>query len=90
MLARALLDLSERERALRVRRILEDLVGNSASVVVLDNIEVLFDVTLRLESLDCLKSIARNKTIVTVWNGELSEGHLTYAQPGHPEFKRYP
>jgi len=89
-LARALLDLSERERALRARRILEDLAGNSTPVVVLDNIEVLFDVTLRLEPLGCLQSIARNRTIVAAWNGEVSESHLTYAVPGHPEFKRYP
>ena len=89
-LARALLDLSERERARRARRILEELTGNSTPVVVLDNIEVLFDVTLRLEPLGCLQSLARNRTIVAAWNGEVSEGHLTYALPGHPEFKRYP
>jgi hypothetical protein len=89
-LARALLDLSARERARRARRVLEELAGNSNPVVVLDNIEVVFDVTLRLEPLACLQSIARNLIIVAAWNGEVSEGHLTYAVPGHPEFKRYP
>jgi len=89
-LSRALLDLSERERARRARRILEELARNSAPVVVLDNIEVLFDVTLRTAPLACLQSIARNRTIVAAWNGEVAEGHLTYALPDHPEFKRYP
>jgi len=89
-LSRALLDLSERERARRARRLLEELAGNSAPVVVLDNIEVLFDVTLRMAPLACLQSIARNRTIVAAWNGEVAEGHLTYAVPDHPEFKRYP
>jgi len=89
-LARALLDLSVRERSLRARRTLEDLVGSSCPVVILDNIEILFDVALRLEPLGCLQAMARSRTIVAAWNGEVSEGHLTYAVPGHPEFKRYP
>jgi hypothetical protein len=89
-LARALLDLSTRERSLRGRRILEDLVGSSFPVVILDNIEILFDVALRLEPLLCLQSMARNRTIIAAWNGEVREAHLTYAVPGHPEFKRYP
>jgi len=58
--------------------------------VILDNIEILFDVALRLEPLGCLQAMARSRTIVAAWNGEVSEGHLTYAVPGHPEFKRYP
>jgi hypothetical protein len=89
-LAQALLDLSERERARRAQRVLEELVGNPGPVVLLDNIEILFEVTLRLDPLGCLQSLARNRTIVAAWNGEVSEGHLTYAAPGHPEFKRYP
>ena len=89
-LARALLDLSTRERARRARRTLEDLVGYTSPVVILDNIEILFEVSLRLEPLNCLQALARNRSIVAAWNGEISEGHLSYAAPGHPEFKRYP
>ncbi len=89
-LAQALVELSERERALRARRILEDLAGASPSVVLLDNIEILFEPSLRLEPLGCLQAMARNRTVVAAWNGEISEGHLRYATPGHPEYKCYP
>src|ERR1017187_4673521 len=43
-LARALLDLSERERARRAQRVLQDLAGNYSPVAILDNIEILFEV----------------------------------------------
>lgn len=89
-LAQALVELGQRERALRARRILEELVGASSSVVLLDNIEVLFEASLRLEPLGCLEAMARNRTVVAAWSGELSEDQLTYAAPGHPEYKRYP
>ena len=66
----------------------------SSDVVLLDNVEILFDVTLRLDPLQCLRGLARNRTVVVAWNGTLTsngEHHsqLSYAEPGHPEYRRY-
>jgi hypothetical protein len=57
--------------------------------VLLDNLELLFDVSLRLDPLRCLQDLARDTTIVAAWNGTVTAGHLTYATPGHPEYRRY-
>jgi hypothetical protein len=79
-LSRRMLDLTARQRVLQVSRLLGEIVGTSAAdVVLLDNIEILFDVSLKQDPLRLLQGLSRNKTIVTAWSGALVDGYLTYA-----------
>ena len=90
-LSRRMLDLTERQRALQLPRLLAELVGASAAdVVLLDNVEVLFDVSLKQDPLRLLQGLSRNKTVVAAWSGSIDGEHMVYATPGHPEYKRYP
>ncbi|MCL6582546.1 MAG: BREX-3 system P-loop-containing protein BrxF [bacterium] len=71
-LSRRMLDLTERQRALQLPRLLADIVGASAAdVVLLDNIEVLFDVSLKQDPLRLLQRLSRNKTVVAAWSGKI-------------------
>ena len=89
-LSRRLLDLTERERPLRVRRLLADVIDEQpADSVILDNIELLFDPTLHQDPLACLQGLSRNKTLIVAWGGNYVNGVLTYAEPKHPEYRRY-
>lgn len=88
--SRRLLDLTEKQRALHLPRVLEDVVGREDSVVLLDNIEILFDVTLEQDPLRLLQGLSRNRTVVASWNGLVDNGYLTYGTPEHPEYRRYP
>jgi len=56
---------------------------------MLDNLEILFDVSLKLDPLRCLQDVARDRTVVAAWNGAVTAGHLTYATPDHPEYRRH-
>jgi hypothetical protein len=58
-------------------------------MVLLDNLEILFDPALEVEPLRLLQSSSRNRTIVASWNGSFQAGTLTYAEPGHPEFNQF-
>lgn len=90
-LSSSMLELTERQRALQAARILAEIVGETqASLVLLDNTEVLFDPALRQDPIRLLQSLSRNRTIVAAWNGTLEEGQLVYAEPGHPEHVRMP
>ena len=90
-LSRSLLDLTARQRVLQVSALLGDVVAAHVSdVVLLDNLEVLFDVSLQQDPLRLLQQLARARTVVAAWNGRVQDGHLTYAAPDHPEFRRYP
>jgi len=90
-LSRRMLDLTERQRALQLPRLLAEIVGGSAAdVVLLDNIEVLFDVSLKQDPLRLLQGLSRNRTVVAAWNGSIDGEHMVYATPDHPEYRRYP
>jgi len=90
-LSRRMLDLTERQRALQLPRLLAEIVGASAAeVILLDNIEVLFDVSLKQDPLRLLQGLSRNKTVVAAWGGSIDGEHMVYATPDHPEYRRYP
>ena len=86
-----MLDLTERQRALQLPRLLSEIVNASQSeVILLDNIEVLFDVSLKQDPLRLLQGLSRNKTVVAAWSGSIDGEHMVYATPDHPEYRRYP
>ena len=90
-LSRRLLDLTERQRRIRVPELLGRIVTKTASnVVLLDNIELLFDIALRQDPLGLLQRLSRRRTVVATWNGSMEGGYVVYAEPGHPEYRRYP
>ncbi len=90
-LSRRMLDLTERQRALQLPRLIGEMLDEiKENTILLDNIEIIFDVALKQDPLRLLQGLSRNKTIVVSWNGSLENDFLTYAVPGHPEYRRYP
>jgi len=89
-LSEKLLELTHRQRAVRIAGILDDTVRDeNSSVVLLDNIELLFAAELAQDPLKLLQSLSRNRTIIAAWPGNFDGAALTYAEPGHPEARRY-
>lgn len=90
-LSRRLLDLTERQRTLQLPRLLAEIVSATEDdVILLDNVEVLFDVSLKQDPLRLLQGLSRNKMVVAAWSGFIDGGYMIYATPNHPEYKRYP
>jgi len=90
-LSSRMLDLTERQRVLQLPRLLSEIVSAFADeVILLDNIEILFDVSLKQDPLRLLQALSRNKTVVAAWGGTISGEQITYATPDHPEYRRYP
>jgi len=90
-LSRRMLELTERQRALHLPRLLGEIVDALPSdLVLLDNIEILFDTKLQQDPLRLLQGLSRNKTVVAAWSGAVVDDHMTYAVPDHPEYRRYP
>lgn len=88
---RCMLYLTTRQRALQVSSLLENILrAVKSEVVLLDNIELLFEVSLKQDPLRLLQGLSRNRTIVATWNGEIKDNFLIYASPEHPEYHRYP
>ena len=89
-LSERLLDVAPPHRAAKVSGLLTDLIAEGeSSVVLLDDIEVLFEPSLQLDPLGLLRDLARYTTLVVVWPGEANSDSLTYATPSHPEHRQY-
>lgn len=84
-----LLELIPRQRSLRIPDLLNEIIETDTSVVLLDNLELLFDITLKQDPLRLLQGISRKKTIVATWQGFATDTKLTYAEIGHPEYRIY-
>jgi len=79
------------QRPRQVQPHLERLISDTASdILLLDNIEFLFDVMLRQDPLRLLQGLSRNRTLAVAWSGSIKDGYLRYAAPDHPEHRRYP
>ena len=89
-LSERMLSLTSKERPLRARRLLAQIIDEQpGEPIALDNIELLFDPSLRQDPLACLQGLSRNVTLVAAWGGAYAGNVLTYAEPGHPEYRRY-
>ncbi|MCA3394956.1 MAG: BREX-3 system P-loop-containing protein BrxF [Roseomonas sp.] len=90
-LGRELLTVPSTRRHLQVADLLKQLVDGCASqgLLLLDNIEILFDRTLQLSPLDLLRRHAHARRVIAVWPGELREDRLCYATTGHAEHQDY-
>ena len=91
-LGKRLSAIPQKQRHLLVGTVLNELADLHAKgdILLLDNIEILFDRSLQLDPLDILKRHAHARRVVAVWPGELRSGRLTYAEMGHAEFQDYP
>jgi hypothetical protein len=86
-----MLELTERQRALQLPHLLSEILNDDpAELILLDNIEVLFDTSLKQDPLRLLQGLSRNKTVVVSWSGSVEREQMVYATPDHPEYKRYP
>ncbi len=90
-LSQKLLPLTSREHKLKTSEIISELIdAQEAPQLAVDNTEIIFDPSLMLNPLGLLQSLSRNRFLIWSWNGEVENGHVTYAYPGHPEYRRIP
>jgi len=88
-LSSELLELTAKQRTLRLPGILDHVIEKTRPTVVLDNIEILFDKHLKQDPLRLLQGISRNRSVLASWNGTTAGGRLIYAETGHPEYRSY-
>lgn len=88
-LSAKLIELTERQRTLRLSALFGGVVEEAGTVALLDNIEILFDHGLRQDPLRLLQSVSRNRCVVASWNGAVTGSKLSYAESGHPEYRSY-
>lgn len=91
VLSKELLELSDKQRPIRLQTALMGILdGGKTDLILIDNIELLFDITLKQDPMRLFKYASRNKTLVISWNGKIFRDHIIYATEGHSDYRRYP
>jgi ABC-type uncharacterized transport system ATPase subunit len=94
-LGRRLAAVPHRDRQLQAGSLLREIARPHCcgDLLLIDNIELLFDASLALSPLDLLKRQAQARRVVAVWPSALRHGgngpRLTYAEMGHAEYRDY-
>lgn len=88
-LSEQLLEITPKKRPLQLPKILDQVIREAGEIAILDNIEIMFDTSLKQDPLKLLQKISRNKTIISSWNGKQDHLKLLYAERGHPEYRNY-
>jgi Cdc6-like AAA superfamily ATPase len=84
-----LLELTGKQRKTKLLTVFNDIVDHAQSPVILDNLEILFDMELEQDPLRLLQHASRNNLILASWNGTLQDKKLIYAEITHPEYRVY-
>jgi hypothetical protein len=89
-LSRALLPMTDLQRAVQTSGIIQDVLHDTDSdVVLVDNPELVFSPALKQDPLRLLESLSRSRTLAVAWPGQVDGACVTYAEPEHPEHRRY-
>jgi len=90
-LARLLSATPNNKRAFSAGELLRDITSNhkAGGPLLLDNLELLFELSLQVNPLDLIKRLAHAQPVVAVWPGDLRGDRLTYADMSHPEHRDY-
>ena len=87
-LSERMLGMNSRQRPAEVDGLVKQLVADvGGAVVMIDNVEVLFDRSLQVDPLRVLQGASRNTVVVAAWTGTYDGTTLTYARAGHPEHR---
>ena len=85
-LSKALLEIPMMDRPYRAMKFFDRLPEMGNNFLLLDNIELLFEPELKLRALSALRNIARKKSVIATWPGEVTGNKLLHATRGHPEY----
>ena len=89
--SRILKEVPKKRRIYKITDIFATIIQSHVeNTICLDYYELLFDPSLSVNAFDLFKSASRNKTLIIAWRGKLTEQEFIYAEPGHPEYTKYP
>ena len=87
--SRKLMDVPVSRRAVTFAQALDEVVAHAGSPVFLYRTALIFDPAFHQDPVRLLRQLSRARTIVAAWDGRVEAGSLTYAEPGHAEYRRH-
>lgn len=90
-IAKKLQEVPANRRIYKISDLFDEVINSCPEdIVCLDYIELLFNPAFSISAFELFKNVSRNKTLVIAWRGTITERHLVYGEPGHPEYTKSP
>lgn len=90
LLCEKLLPLANKRRVDEVEAFLAELIAvQTTAPVLLERIQILFEPSLQLDVLRCLKVLSKQRTLIIDWPGAYNGVALSFSQPGKPDYFYY-
>lgn len=90
VLCEKLLPVAHSRRADEVEVAIEELLElNNDELLLLDRIQILFEPTLQLDVLRCLKTLSKKRPLIINWPGTYNGETLSFSVPGKPDYFYY-
>jgi ABC-type cobalamin/Fe3+-siderophores transport system ATPase subunit len=87
-LARELIPHAKEKRSEMALELLGQLIdSHTHSIVVLDNIELLFMPELKIDLWPALEVLSANKKLIVAWTGRVAGDQIQWGDPGVPGFR---
>lgn len=87
-LSEKLINIPAGRRPFKAVDFMDSLIDTVNDIVCLDNFEILFEPSLKLNPFEILKNISRRKVVLVAWRYTYKNGYLVYGEPGHPEYTK--
>lgn len=90
LVSEKLKDIPSNRRSYKVVDFVTELIlSTREEIICIDNFEILFEPTLRIDPFDLFNDLSKNKTLIIAWRGSIKNDVFIYAEPGHPEYKKH-
>ena len=90
-IAKKLQEVPTNRRIYKISDLFDEVINSyHGDIVCLDYIELLFNPAFSINAFELFKNASRNKTLVIAWRGTITERHLIFGEPGHPEHIKFP
>lgn len=80
-------------KKLRNKMVIEELnniiLYNNAEQLIVNNIEILFNPSYKINIINYFINIAKIKKIVLIWPGKIIDTNLQYSEIGYVDYKKY-
>lgn len=88
-IANELLKTQPKRRSLRLTGIVDAAIGKLPEGCIVKDFDVLFNPEYRIDVLQLFVGSCRKHPFSLLWPGTYSDGKLTYAEAGCPDFKQF-
>ena len=89
VLSERLKEIRKDERSEHIENEFMALITDGCKELILDRLDILFDVSWRMDVLRLLLKAARNKRLFVVWPGSVRGYTLQYAEPAAEDYAVY-